>query len=49
MEKIIDSIDFKIIWYDVSDELLFENEDFKKYIDEKKSEIRDNSEGYEKK
>lgn len=47
VDEIIERIDIKLDWFDVSDELLFENEDFKKIIDQHGLELRKNSVGYE--
>ena len=37
----------KLVWYAISDELLFEDEEFKKIIGQYKLELRDNTIGYE--
>lgn len=47
-KEIIDKIDIKCDWYDISDELLFDNKDFAKYIEEYNLDFRKNLIGYEK-
>lgn len=46
-DEIIEKIDIKLDWYDISDELLFENVDFIKSIESYNLEVRDNTSGYE--
>lgn len=45
-QEIVDKIDIKIDFYDISDELLFENEDFKEIVKQYDLEFRNNSVGY---
>lgn len=48
VDELIERIDIKLDWYDVSDELLFDNEDFKEVIEKYGLELRKNSVGYER-
>lgn len=45
-EEIIEKIDIKFDWYDISDELLFDNDDFKEIIKQYNLEFRENLIGY---
>lgn len=47
VEDIISKIDVKIDYYDISDEMIFNNEDFKILIDKYKLDLRQTSEGYQ--
>jgi hypothetical protein len=47
VDELIESIDIKCDCYDVSDELLFDNNDFTSIIDKYKLDLRSNSCGYE--
>ncbi len=46
VDEIIDKINIKIDYYDISDELLYNNEDFEKIIEELDIECRECEEGY---
>ena len=46
-EDIIENIDVKLDWYDISNELLFNNQDFIKIIEPYNLDIRKNSVGYQ--
>lgn len=45
--EIIESIDVKLDFMDISDELIFDNEDFQKYLQKYSLDVRDYSEGFE--
>lgn len=47
IDEIISKIDIKLDWFDLSDELIFNNNDFKEIIGKYKLELRKTSEGYE--
>jgi hypothetical protein len=46
VDEIISKIDIKLDWYDISDELLYENDDFMKLVNSYNLEFRKNFEGY---
>lgn len=47
VDEIIGAIDIVLDWYDISDELLFDNKDFKFFIKKYNLEFRKSSTGYE--